>query len=171
MQSDKGYNSKISKEEERIKEELEIDIEKDLEGEIKDEIHRLALRLHRLHQHRRHKQQPPQPPPPPQQQQQRNKGNKSNRAVSEVNISIIKMEGGGTKVEIKEIKKKKKPNYDNNNNNNNIIISSNGRINVVNKKKCSKNGIVDHKRFDWANSLRSGPLKSGHGKKIQIRKE
>ncbi|XP_021731347.1 uncharacterized protein LOC110698231 [Chenopodium quinoa] len=145
MQSHKGNNIQTSQEE-IIKKELEMDIEKDLEGEIKEEIYRLALRLHRLYQHQRDKHAS-------HEQVQSNKI----KALSEVHISI-KMEGG-TKVEIKEIKKKP---WDNNNI---------GRVQLGKNNKSSK---LDHKRFDWANSLRSGPLKACHNmgrKKIQIGKE
>ncbi|CAO2830577.1 unnamed protein product [Amaranthus hypochondriacus] len=80
---------KKSKEEEKIRGELEMDIERALEVEIKEEICRLAVRLHRLYQHRTHAQ---------------NHSNKNNKEVSGFNITI-KLDGG-TKVEVKEINKK-----------------------------------------------------------------
>lgn len=160
-----GYkgNTQMSEEEERIRGELEMDIEKDLEGEIKEEIYRLALRLHRLYQHQRDKQTSSKTQQVGQEQlkqHQRNKGN-NNKALYEVNISI-KMEGG-TKVEIKEIMKRPWRNNDNNT----------GRLHAS-KHSSSKYSGGDHNKFDWANSLRSGSLKSCHNvvrKKVQIGKE
>ncbi|CAN4090022.1 unnamed protein product [Withania somnifera] len=84
----------------KIRGELERDVERDLEDEIKEGICQLALRLHRLYKH----------------QEERNtkksiddhgtrddtRGTNA-KALSEVNINM-KMEGG-TKIEIKEIKK------------------------------------------------------------------
>lgn len=160
MQNYKG-NTHMSEEEQRIRGELEMDIEKNLEGEIKDELSRLALRLHRLYQHQKDKQTCSKPQQQKQEQlkqQQLNKSNK-NKAVFEVNIRI-KVEGG-TIIEIKEIKKKPAEKY----NNNKFHVS----------KHDSTKNVTDHKKFDWANSLRSiRPLKTCHNvvrKKIQMGKE
>lgn len=149
----------MSDEENRIREELEVDIEKNLEGEIKEEICRLALRLQRLYQHQKDKHQIT--CSKTQLKQQLNKSNKYNKALSEVNI-CIKMEGG-TKVDIKEIKKPRK-----------IISSTKNKVErvVLDNKNNTRNSS---KRFDWANSLRSGPkLNSGRNvvrNKVQIGRE
>ncbi|KAI9165594.1 hypothetical protein LWI28_017095 [Acer negundo] len=80
----------MSEEELKIRGELESEIESNLEEEIKDGIYHLALRLHRLYQN--HKER---------------NAKQANKTISEVNISI-KMEGG-TKIEIKEMKKEAAP--------------------------------------------------------------
>lgn len=113
-----------SHEELKIRKELESEIEGELEEEIKDEIFGLAIRLHRLYQH----------------QKERTLG--CNKMFSEVNI-CIKMEGG-TKIEIKEMKKMKK--------------NADRRVNVM--KPMLVSSCIDKndkkKKFNWAESLRSG---------------
>ncbi|KAL5753359.1 hypothetical protein ACOSQ2_023866 [Xanthoceras sorbifolium] len=151
----------MSEEELKIRGELESEIESNLEEEIKDAIYHLALRLHRLYKH----------------QKERNNNNnakkviidsggdyKKNKTISEVNI-CIKMEGG-TKIEIKEMKKEApdkgitRP------------WTSSRSENMLAAMVVSNN----NKKFDWANSLRSsgkGPThsplnntKSNHQAKI-----
>ncbi|XP_060185823.1 uncharacterized protein LOC132615272 [Lycium barbarum] len=112
----------------KIRGELERDVERDLEDEIKEGICQLALRLHRLYKY----------------QEERNTKKsvddirtkvKNTKALSEVNINI-KMEGG-TKIEIKEIKKEARRSSK---------ASSNAQRMVTRPPK-----------FDWTQSLRSGP--------------
>ncbi|XP_051143928.1 uncharacterized protein LOC127260260 [Andrographis paniculata] len=79
---------KISMEELKIKDELELKVEEDLEEEIKDGIYSLALKLHRLYQHKKKRAM---------------KLDDPKKQVSEVNINI-KMQGGTT-IEIKEMKR------------------------------------------------------------------
>ncbi|KAJ8765784.1 hypothetical protein K2173_014906 [Erythroxylum novogranatense] len=121
----------MSKDELKIRGELEMDIERDLEQEIKDGIYHLAIRLHHLYQ----------------QQKERNvrevsesgtDKEKKNRTFSEVNITI-KLEGG-TKVEIKESKKE---------------IPKRGRPKT--RRSDHFHGVIASKtsKFDWAKSLRS----------------
>ncbi|KAM3338564.1 hypothetical protein P3S68_030650 [Capsicum galapagoense] len=119
----------------KIRGELERDVERDLEDEIKEGICQLALRLHRLYKH----------------QEERNNTKKaiddhgtrdnargtSAKTLSEVNINI-KMEGG-TKIEIKEIKKEARRRS--------FKVSSNVQR-MVNTRP---------PKFDWTQSLRSGP--------------
>lgn len=118
----------MSEEEIKIRGELEKDIERDLEEEIKDGIYHLALRLHRFYQH----------------QKERKAGetliDKRSKALSEVNISI-KMEGG-TKIEIKEIKKE----------------AQQGRpmSSTISENVKDVMPVSHKKKFDWAKSLRSG---------------
>ncbi|KAL3524875.1 hypothetical protein ACH5RR_013247 [Cinchona calisaya] len=125
----------MSSEELKIRGELEKDVERELEEEIKERICHLAFRLQRLYQ----------------QQKERNianelttyqQGTTNNKILYEVNINI-KMEGG-TKIEIKEIKKQLRENR------------------IRNPKTESVRRLVasapsSAKKFDWANSLRSGP--------------
>ena len=47
----------MSKEEERIRDELEMEIERNLEGEFKDGIYNLALKLRRLYEQRREREE------------------------------------------------------------------------------------------------------------------
>ncbi|CAN8276551.1 unnamed protein product [Cochlearia groenlandica] len=82
----------LSKEEERIRDELEMEIERNLEGEFKDGIYNLALKLRRLYEQRREREE-----------ESLNVSMKKSKRVLEVNISI-KMEGD-TKIEINESKK------------------------------------------------------------------
>ncbi|XP_009801508.1 uncharacterized protein [Nicotiana sylvestris] len=120
----------------KIRGELERDVERDLEDEIKEGICQLALRLHRLYLH----------------QEERNTKKSANdlgatdgthgtntKALSEVNINI-KMEGG-TKIEIKEIKKKARRSSSN-------LRSSKAASNVM---------FTRPPKFDWTQSLRSEP--------------
>ncbi|XP_009599324.1 uncharacterized protein [Nicotiana tomentosiformis] len=122
----------------KIRGELERDVERDLEDEIKEGICQLALRLHRLYLH----------------QEERNTKKSANdigatdgthgtntKALSEVNINI-KMEGG-TKIEIKEIKKKARRS------------SSNLRSSKVANNMQKMN--IRQPKFNWTQSLRSGP--------------
>ncbi|XP_010531589.1 PREDICTED: uncharacterized protein LOC104807860 [Tarenaya hassleriana] len=83
---------KLSKQEQKIRDELEAEIEKNLEEEIKDGIYNLAVKLHRLYQQRREREA-----------SDGSGGRPDGKTLSEVNISI-KMEGH-TKIEIKETKK------------------------------------------------------------------
>lgn len=120
----------------KIRGELERDVERDLEDEIKEGICQLALRLHRLYKH----------------QEERNTKDLSiddhgtredtrgtnTKALSEVNINI-KMEGG-TKIEIKEIKKEARRSRFNK-------VSSNVKRMITTRPP----------KFDWTQSLRSGP--------------
>lgn len=81
----------MSKEEERIRDELEMEIERNLEGEFKDGIYNLALKLRRLYEQRREREKT------------LDDSMRKTKRVLEVNISI-KMEGD-TKIEITESKK------------------------------------------------------------------
>ncbi|CAH8273924.1 unnamed protein product [Arabidopsis lyrata] len=81
----------LSKEEERIRDELEMEIERNLEGEFKDGIYNLALKLRRLYEQRREREE------------LFDVSMRKSKRVLEVNISI-KMEGD-TKIEITERKK------------------------------------------------------------------
>ncbi|XP_010431998.1 PREDICTED: uncharacterized protein LOC104716310 [Camelina sativa] len=81
----------LSKEEERIRDELETEIERNLEGEFKDGIYNLALKLRRLYEQRREREA------------SLDVSVRKSKRVLEVNISI-KMEGD-TKIEITERKK------------------------------------------------------------------
>lgn len=118
----------MSEEEIKIRGELESDIERNLEEEIKDGIYHLALRLHRLYQH----------------QKERKAGetviDKKSKALSEVNISI-QMEGG-TKIEIKEIKKEAQ--------------QGRPRSSTISENVQDVMPVLHKKKFDWAKSLRSG---------------
>nr|AGN12797.1 hypothetical protein [Leavenworthia alabamica] len=78
----------LSKEEERIRDE----IERNLEGEFKDGIYNVALKLRRLYEQRREREE------------SLDVSMRKSKRVLEVNISI-KMEGN-TKIEITERKKK-----------------------------------------------------------------
>lgn len=123
-----------SQEELKIRGELEMDIERDLEEEIKEEIYHLALRLHRLYHH----------------QKERNgetQMNERRRTLSEVNINI-KMEGG-TKIEIKEIKRE-------------------AREKGMSRLKNTRGVHVDDQKFDWTKSLRGGSGPSSVNKKLNI---
>ncbi|PSS21486.1 Cysteine proteinase [Actinidia chinensis var. chinensis] len=104
----------MSAEELKIRKELEMDVERDLEAEIKDGIYHLALRLHRLYQHQKKK------------------------TLLEVNISI-RMEGG-TKIEIKEIKKEAR---------------EDGYLPASKSKSTQGMVGLNAKKFDWVQSLRS----------------
>ncbi|EOA17848.1 hypothetical protein CARUB_v10006252mg [Capsella rubella] len=86
----------LSKEEERIRDELEMEIERNLEGEFKDGIYNLALKLRRLYEQRREREA------------SLDVSMRKSKRVLEVNISI-KMEGD-TKTEITE--RKKEVDYD-----------------------------------------------------------
>ncbi|KAG2319088.1 hypothetical protein Bca4012_054651 [Brassica carinata] len=81
----------LSKEEERIRDELEMEIERNLEGEFKDGIYNLALKLRRLYEQRREREE------------SLDVSMRKSKRVLEVNISI-KMQGD-TKIEITERKK------------------------------------------------------------------
>ncbi|XP_055802521.1 uncharacterized protein LOC129871591 [Solanum dulcamara] len=118
----------------KIRGELEMDVERDLEDEIKEGMCRLALRLHRLYKH----------------QEERNTKNSiddhgtrdntrgtNTKALSEVNINI-KMEGG-TKIEIKEIKKEARH-----------------RSSYKASSKVQRMVSTRPPKFDWTQSLRSG---------------
>lgn len=123
----------LSEKETKIRNELESEIERSLEEEIKDGIYHLAARLHRLYQ----------------QQKQRNNKNIVNNGgeILEVNISI-KMEGG-TKIEIKEVKKEA-PDY-----NFKVQPWSSRSSEKLNKQLSLLQPVSGRKKFDWANSLRS----------------
>nr|GME19390.1 uncharacterized protein LOC109180280 [Ipomoea batatas] len=107
-----------SNEEKKIWGELERDVERDLEEEIKDGICKLALRLHRLYH--------------------------DSKTLSEVSINI-RMEGG-TKIEIKEIKKE-------------AHRSSSSTRRGGAPPPLPPRG----QKFDWTNTLRSGPSHSPTG--------
>ncbi|KAM7515764.1 hypothetical protein LguiA_005347 [Lonicera macranthoides] len=128
----------MSAEELKIRDELERDVERDLEEEIKDGIYHLALRLHRLYQHQNERIGRELPRPGTKNQQ-----GMKNETLSELNINI-KMEGG-TKIEIKEVKKEahqgERPKS----------AASRPAINV------QKMAGPDTKEFNWAKSLRSKP--------------
>ncbi|AAG29206.1 hypothetical protein [Arabidopsis thaliana] len=81
----------LSKDEERIRDELEMEIERNLEGEFKDGIYNLALKLRRLYEQRREREE------------LFDVSMRKSKRVLEVNINI-KMEGD-TKIEITEKKK------------------------------------------------------------------
>ncbi|CDY52511.1 hypothetical protein HID58_056384 [Brassica napus] len=100
----------LSKEEERIRDKLEMEIERNLEGEFKDGIYNLALKLRRLYEQRREREE------------SLDASMRKSKRVLEVNISI-KMEGD-TKIEITERKKE----VDND--------KMKKAENLVNKKKC-----------------------------------
>ncbi|KAK3211203.1 hypothetical protein Dsin_015909 [Dipteronia sinensis] len=116
----------MSEEELKIRSELESEIESNLEEEIKDGIYHLALRLHRLYQN----------------QKERN-SKQVNKTISEVNISI-KMEGG-TKIEIKEMKKEAAPD-------DKVRPWTSKSENIPRAMVL----VSNYKKFDWAKSLRSG---------------
>nr|GME14912.1 uncharacterized protein LOC109180280 [Ipomoea batatas] len=122
-----------SNEEKKIWGELERDVERDLEEEIKDGICKLALRLHRLYRD---------------QKERNNDNNGANsddsKTLSEVSINI-RMEGG-TKIEIKEIKKE-------------AHRSSSSTRRGGAPPPLPPRG----QKFDWTNTLRSGPSHSPTG--------
>ncbi|KAA8530785.1 hypothetical protein F0562_005591 [Nyssa sinensis] len=118
----------------KIRGELEMDIERDMEEEIKDGIYQLALRLHRFYQHQKERNARELSEPGYKNQ----KGIKS-KTLSEVNISI-KMEGG-TKIEIKEIKKEAR---------------ETGRPQTSRSENMPGMVAPDNKKFDWVKTLRSG---------------
>nr|GMC57219.1 uncharacterized protein LOC109180280 [Ipomoea batatas] len=120
-----------SDEEKKIWGELERDVERELEEEIKDGICKLALRLHRLYRD---------------QKERNNNNNENNNAansddskktLSEVSINI-RMEGG-TKIEIKEIKKEAR------------------RSSSSTRRGGAPLPPPRGQKFDWTNTLRSGP--------------
>ncbi|CAL5436566.1 unnamed protein product [Camellia sinensis] len=119
--------SAAAEEELKIRCELEMEVERDLEAEIKDGIYHLALRLHRLYQH----------------QKERNQERMNNKTLyAEVNINI-RLEGG-TKIEIKEIKK-------------GIVAREHGQP-LAPIRSENMQGVMrgsNAKNFDWAKSLRS----------------
>ncbi|KAK3007687.1 hypothetical protein RJ639_013727 [Escallonia herrerae] len=125
----------MSAEELLIRGELEMDVERDLEEEIKDGIYHLVLRLHRLflHQKERNGRKLLEQDAG---NQQRAKG----KTLTEVNINI-RMEGG-TKIEIKEIKKE---------------AMENGRPRSSRSANLQSMIVPNAKKFDWAKTLRSGP--------------
>ncbi|XP_031285405.1 uncharacterized protein LOC116144093 [Pistacia vera] len=126
----------FSEEELKIRSELENDIERNLEEEIKDGIYHLALRLHRLYLHQKERDA---------REAYELYGDKKrkNKVLSEVNISI-RMEGG-TKIEIKESRKEEDPDKGRP-----WTPSSSENIQAMLQQ------VSKHKKFDWANSLRSG---------------
>ena len=131
----------ISKEEQKIRSELEMDIERDLEQEIKDGIYHHALRLHRLYQSRRERNGR-EVSALFETQSQQIKNNK--KTLLEVNISI-KMEGG-TKIEIKESNKE---------------APEKGRPGTSRSENVQAVLMAPKtKKFDWTKTLRSnaGPI-------------
>lgn len=131
----------LSKEELKIRSELEMDIERDLEQEIKDGIYHHALRLHRLYQQRRERNEREVSALFETQSQQIKNNNKT---LLEVNISI-KMKGG-TKIEIKESKKE---------------APEKGRPRTSRSENVQAVLMAPKtKKFDWAKTLRSnaGPI-------------
>lgn len=122
----------------KIRGELENEIERNLEEEIKDGIYNLALRLHRLYVHKKERDA---------REAYGLYGDKKrkNKVLSEVNISI-RMEGG-TKIEIKEWRKEE----DTDKGGRPWTPSTSENMQAMMLQKVSK-----HKKFDWANSLRSG---------------
>lgn len=141
-----GSGLSLSDEESRIRGELELDVERDLEEEIKDGMYRLALQLHRLYRHQKERISRA---PRSAQSAAKNRRGIEEKSVSEVNISI-KMEGG-TKVEIRETKReatrdKTRPRT--------ALATPNSNCHSNNEEHGT---IVRRgKKFDWANSLRSG---------------
>lgn len=135
----------MSSQELKIWGELEKDIERELEEEIKDGICRLAQRLHRLYQHQieRNSKESSYKKNGVKVDDQQGKNKKN--VVSEVNINI-KM-GGGTKIEIKKMKKQ---------DGDNRVKINYPKNTKINYPKQGKAGATS-KRFDWVNSLRSGP--------------
>ncbi|XP_019185317.1 PREDICTED: uncharacterized protein LOC109180280 [Ipomoea nil] len=131
-----------SDEEKKIWGELERDVERELEEEIKDGICKLALRLHRLYSDRK---------------ERNNNNNGANsddsKTLSEVSINI-RMEGG-TKIEIKEIKKEARRSS-----------TRRGAITVAPPPPPPPRG----QKFDWPNTLRSGPSHHPTGYNKQIEK-
>ncbi|KAK6923340.1 hypothetical protein RJ641_011644 [Dillenia turbinata] len=122
----------MSKEELKIRNELLMDIERDLEEEIKEGIYHLALRLDKLYRHQRERKASTTLKPSPSQQLPKNK------TLSEVNINI-KMEGG-TKIEIKEIKRE--------------VDRTEGRVH----SSMSRSEVMasqDAKKLNWVKTLRS----------------
>lgn len=112
----------ISEEELKIRSELAMKIEKDLEEEIKEGIYNLARRLNRVFQQRKEREA---------KEAAFDKVNNKTRALSKVIINIgIE---GGTKIEIKEVKKEAKE-----------------RRCDFRPKKCLK----EVKEIDWERSLR-----------------
>ncbi|KAK7859803.1 uncharacterized protein LOC111989172 [Quercus suber] len=131
----------FSKEEQKIRSELEMDIERDLEQEIKDGIYHHALRLQRLYQQRRERNGREVSALFETQSQQIKNNNKT---LLEVDISI-KMEGG-TKIEIKESKKE---------------APEKGRPGTSRSENVQAVLMAPKtKKFDWAKTLRSnaGPI-------------
>ncbi|XP_052197535.1 uncharacterized protein LOC127804664 [Diospyros lotus] len=124
----------MSAEEMKIRGELEMDVERDLEEEIKDGIYHLALRLHRLYQHQKERINAREYCAKTAQQ-----GLAKKKTLSEINISI-RMDGG-TKIEIKEIKKQTREHG----HSLALIRSENGR----------EIAGAGARKFDWAKSLRS----------------
>ncbi|CAK9147099.1 unnamed protein product [Ilex paraguariensis] len=125
----------MSVEELKIRSELEMDVERDLEEEIMDKIYHLALRLHRLYQQQKERKARELSEPEAKNQRGTNK-----KTLSEVNINI-RMEGG-TKIEIKEIKKDARESrqpWSSRSDNGQAMVAS------------------DTKKFNWEKTLRSGP--------------
>ncbi|CAI9111116.1 OLC1v1011255C1 [Oldenlandia corymbosa var. corymbosa] len=127
----------MSWEEAKIREELQMEVERELEEEIKEGICHLAFRLQRLYQQ--------------QQKERKARGiNNTSKILSEVSISI-KLEGG-TKIEIKEIKKQLPPE--------NRVIRTTPKVDyqMAHVQRIMACRPPPHrKKFDWANSLRSEP--------------
>ncbi|XP_045809508.1 uncharacterized protein LOC123903873 isoform X1 [Trifolium pratense] len=113
----------ISAEELKIRSELAIKIERDLENEIKEGLCNLARRLHRIFQQRKLREA----------KEEACKVDNKIRELSEV-IIRIRIEGG-TKIEIKEVKKE-----------------ANEKGGNFGQKKCLK----EVKKIDWEKSLRKG---------------
>ncbi|XP_048132122.1 uncharacterized protein LOC115743046 isoform X2 [Rhodamnia argentea] len=142
----RGAGLSISDEESRIRGELELDVERDLEEEIKDGMYRLALQLHRLYQHQKERISRARQSA---QSAAKNRRGIEEKSVSEVNISI-KMEGG-TKVVIRETKREATRDKTG-------PLRASGTPNSNRHSNNEKHGTIVRrvKKFDWANSLRSG---------------
>ncbi|XP_042486935.1 uncharacterized protein LOC122067159 [Macadamia integrifolia] len=122
----------MSNEESKILAELDDDVERDLEEEIKNGICHLALRLHRLYQHQSDKNE----------RELSKSGTRTrsvfnNKAISEVKITI-RMEAGGSQIEINEIKK--------------VARQSQTSISEGKEGKV----FPSAKKFNWVDTLRSG---------------
>ncbi|KAL9241376.1 hypothetical protein vseg_015496 [Gypsophila vaccaria] len=135
----------MTEEEAKIRAELETDIEKDLEEEIKGQICRLALHLHHLYQNRknRHDSKTNYAHVNPGKKILKQPMTQKNNDVSEIHISINK--DGETKVEIRELKKKA-----------HRVVP----LHVHKQNNRSSNSKYGAKKFEWTQSLRSGPPKS-----------
>ncbi|KAM7277441.1 hypothetical protein ACFE04_019307 [Oxalis oulophora] len=119
----------ISQEEIEIRRELEAEIERGLEKEIKDEIYRLAIRLHQFYQ-----------------KKQSDEPDQSKTTLSDVKISIT-IKGG--KIEFKQTKKESHDEKGRPRTADKMKI-----LNIYHQQAMLTNNDK-FKRFDWEKSLRS----------------
>lgn len=149
----------MSSGEARIRGEMEMDVERELEEEIKEGICHLALRLHRLYQQQNERDARELPKSAARGTENRSQGTtKNSKILSEISINI-KMEGG-TKIEIKEIKKEARENRHLRN------PKFDQMIHAQRLKPCPPPST---KKFDWVRSLRSGPSAKIDGNRRQSR--